>query len=293
MESNVTRKAILLLFLLATAPLALAQGTYTQIDYPGASDTKCLGINNAGDVVGIGWFEVDETGGGFLLIGDTFTTINYENGEVAILTGINDLGKIVGYSGIDTGVDAFAYDLETQKFEKLKYPDSRTFPTSINDAGVVIGTYIEHQQILGSFSFLYSVYSMIAPPGSSTVNAYAVSDTGKIVGVALDASTNDWFSFAYNRGKYEKLKLPNLLGGLVVGISPSGDALVGNYIDSSNKNVGFVYQNGNVTTVYFPGSNSTAPTGINDAGEVVGWFYDIDDNTHGFTWTPPAVAEQR
>ena len=40
-----------LLALIATVPL-MAQGTYTQIDYPGARETFIYGINNAGDIAG-------------------------------------------------------------------------------------------------------------------------------------------------------------------------------------------------------------------------------------------------
>ena len=42
----------LTVLLMASAPLALAQGTYTQIDPVGSTATFCFGINATGDIAG-------------------------------------------------------------------------------------------------------------------------------------------------------------------------------------------------------------------------------------------------
>jgi len=71
------RKAVCILaaFVIAFVPLALGQGTYTQIDVPGATTTVIQGINAAGDVVG----SYNDSNGshGFLLSSGVFTTIDY------------------------------------------------------------------------------------------------------------------------------------------------------------------------------------------------------------------------
>src|SRR5271155_3497411 len=71
------RKAVLSLavLLLTTAPLALAQGTYTQIDVPGSLETLGYGIDNAGDIVG-GYLDSNDSYHGFLLSGGIFTTLD-------------------------------------------------------------------------------------------------------------------------------------------------------------------------------------------------------------------------
>jgi hypothetical protein len=83
------------LLLLACVPLALGQGgTYTQIDFPGASATYCEGIDKAGDIVG-GYY----VGGvlhGFLLSPRVYTTIDYPGAGTTVALGINDVGQIVG-----------------------------------------------------------------------------------------------------------------------------------------------------------------------------------------------------
>jgi hypothetical protein len=69
-------KAVLSLaaLLFATAPLALAQGTYTQIDVPGSILTFVSGIDTAGDIVG-SYADPTSRRHGFLLSGGVYTTI--------------------------------------------------------------------------------------------------------------------------------------------------------------------------------------------------------------------------
>jgi probable HAF family extracellular repeat protein len=117
-----------------------------------------------------------------------------------------------------------------------------------------------------------------------------VSTSGKLVGNALSRHTGSYFNFSFAQGKYQKLVIPNASGAAVMGISPAGNALVGAYALSSEITAGFVYQNKALQTLQFPGSNITVANGINNAGEVVGYFYDSNGNTHGFSWTPPAGA---
>jgi probable HAF family extracellular repeat protein len=279
------RKAVcfLAVLLFASVPLALAQGTYTQIDYPGAVSTFCSGINTAGDIV-CSYLDGVSAGHGFLLSGGTYTTID-RDGQNTSLAGINDMGQVVGSS--DTG---FVYNLQTQKFREVEYPGTKmgTYPTSINNAGTIAG-YFLHRDNRG-FDLIGSTYSEIAPPGATISYVNGVSGSGKLVGFELRPN---YFNFAYVQGKYHKLNIPSAPEALVYGINPAGNALVGTYIPSPGLGVGFVYQDKNLQTLQFPGSDNTFPTGINDAGEVVGYFYDSNGITHGFTWTPPADAAKR
>jgi len=284
------RKAILSLavLLLASAPLALAQGTYTQIDYPGGSMTRALGIDNAGDIVG---FYFAGTYHGFLLSGGTYTTIDYR-GESTYLNGINDVGQIVGY-GYSL---AFVYNLQTQIFTEVAYPGTHngTDPTSINHAGTIAGSYAYHAGgAYFGFQLAGSTYSKIVPPGSTNAIVSGISGSGKFVGSALNMSTGSYFNFSYAQGKYQNLRIPNTHFAAVNGISPSGSALVGQYMLSLGVAVGFVYENKTLQTLQFPGAIDTYAYGVNDAGEVVGWFIDSSYNTHGFTWTPPADAGKK
>lgn len=277
-----------IVFLLALAPLAFAQGTYTQIDVPGFFFTYCWGINQAGDIVGQ-YEDANEHLHGFLLSDGTYTTIDY--GET-VLYGVNDRNQIVGTSGEGLGAQGFLYDLQTNRFTKIVYPETyETQPRAINNAGAIVGYFVYHGHFHG-FEFVDSTYGEISPPGSLISYAYGISGSGEIVGVGSNRQGYGDFNFTDVQAKYGVLNVPNASGASVMGINHSGTALVGFYKPTLLTSAGFVYQSGTVTTLEFPGSNETFATGINDLGEVVGYFFDANNDVHGFTWTPSAPAEK-
>lgn len=275
----------LTIFLIAV-PLALTQGTYTQIDVPGATRTFAIGINNVSDISG--WYvNFDGTYHGFLLSGGTYTTIDYPGSSATELYGMNDLGQFVGYTG--TATVGFEYDSKTQEFTNIAYPGaSSTLPGVINNAGAVGGYFFDGTGNLFGFELAGSTYRRIAPGMALGCEVTGITGSGNVAGVC-DPHEN----FLLAQGKYQQLRIPGLPGTTVTGISPSGAALVGWYQPSSAIYDGFVYQNNTVQTLQFAGSNETFPTGVNNSGEVVGLFYDSSGFSHGFTWTPPAPVEKK
>jgi probable HAF family extracellular repeat protein len=275
------RKAVLsLAVLLAAAPLALAQGTYTQFDVPGALSTNCTGINTAGDIVGeyyiSGWV-------GFLLQGGTYTTLIWNNDETAA-TGLNDRGRVVGV-GAGVMIEGWLYDVATQTFTDIIYPGATyTYPSSINDAGTIAGLF--EGSVNGGFELAGSTFTEIMFPGLEYTAAYAIDGSAEVFGVA--GNNRHSTTFVYRRGQYREISIPSLSTPVVQGTNRTGTALVGYYTSSSGQNAGFLYQNKTVTTLQFPGAIFTIASGINDAGEVVGTFEDTSLIEHGFTWTPPA-----
>jgi hypothetical protein len=83
--------SLLAVLLVASAPLALAQGTYMQIDYPGATATQLWGIDRAGDLSGFYTYGPNSASG-FLLSGGVYTSVNYPGAEKTYVLGINDDG---------------------------------------------------------------------------------------------------------------------------------------------------------------------------------------------------------
>ncbi len=277
----------LTVLLLATAPLALAQGTYKQIDVPGSSSTACYGIDSAGNIAGS--YSVGITAGyGFYLSGGSFTTIS-DQGQNTLLGQLNDVGQIVGHSAV-----GFVYDLQTQIFTDVHDRNGlSTMPTSINNAGTIVGYYYNPKQgDYRGFELVGSAYSDIDPPGSATVMPYGIGESGTIFGFA-GTSQGASYEFSYNQGTYQKIHIPSAPNALAFGVNPAGSAIVGVYVPSSGILAGFVYQNRTLTTLEFPGSSTTIATAINKLGEVVGYFFDANNVSHGFTWTPPAAASEK
>jgi probable HAF family extracellular repeat protein len=285
------RKSVLSLavLLITSASLALAQGTYTQIDPPGASRTQCIGVNAAGEVSGF-YQDAGGTYHGFLLSGGTYTIIDY-NGEGAFVYGINDVGQVVGLSSSG----GFLYDIATQTFiETINYPGaSVTYPYAINNAGTIVGYFQQVEQIEG-FKLVGSTYTEIAP-GRGLADTYVngITVSGELA--LFSSSVNSEGNFLFANGKYTKIAFDGMLPNAEVnGISRNGKALAGEYEPNGGGAVaGFLYQNKRSQELQFPGATNTFPSGVNDVGEVVGFFEDSSDNIHGFTWTPPADEEKK
>ena len=53
---------------------------------------------------------------------------------------------------------------------------------------------------------------------------------------------------------------------------PGGD-IVGNYLDSQNKQHGFLLSNGKLTTIDMPGATATVALGIDGGGDIVGSYF--------------------
>jgi uncharacterized membrane protein len=279
----------LLLATLLTSALSFAQGTYTQIDYPGSIETDLTGINNTGSVTGI---YQDTTGEwhGFLLSDGNYTAINYPgaNGSTYVY-GINDKNQIVGQTA-STGV-GFEYDVASQVFTQINC-GLDTVPISINNSGVIVGIVIPGY-IVG-FELSGSTCTTIEPPRGENQETYveSISRSGEVDGYIRTTQGHLIGNFLYRDGKYLRVVIPGEPTATVGGLSPDGSAVVGSYAPSTGVTMGFIYQNGTVSTLQFPGAAYTNAGTINGAGEVVGTFSETGAVTHGFTWTPDAPAQK-
>jgi hypothetical protein len=95
---------VVLLLLLAVRLVAVAaQGTFTTIDVPGSIDTRVIGINPQGDMVGQ-YTDAVRVNHGFLLSDGEFTTIDFPDATATGATEITPGGDIVGGYLSDDGV---------------------------------------------------------------------------------------------------------------------------------------------------------------------------------------------
>src|ERR1700736_868778 len=77
-------------------------GTYTTIDYPGATLTLAWSINKTGDIAGS--YTLAGVTHAFRLTGGQFTTIDYPGATSTDARGINDRGDISGITRDAAGV---------------------------------------------------------------------------------------------------------------------------------------------------------------------------------------------
>jgi probable HAF family extracellular repeat protein len=144
-------------------------------------------------------------------------------------------------------------------------------------------------------------YTTINVPGSSRTIAYGINDLGQIVGLYSDASgqyhgflatpipepstllllaigTLGAMGWAWRKKRRAKWrKRPQSIAGLC-GLVVLGLLVVG--AGGAKGQPSYVY-----TTLDVPGSLDTFANGINDAGQVVGWWADHNGRDHGFLYS--------
>jgi probable HAF family extracellular repeat protein len=258
--------------MLACSYPAFSQGTYTQIDYPGATTTSCYGIDSSGDVTG---FYIDSAGSyhGFLLSRNTYTTIDYPGAQATTLFRINDVGQIVGVADYVS----FVYDENNRSFTEIAYPGAvNTVATSINNAGTVAGYLTWNDVFSQGFEFSGSSYQLLTPRKSENIYIWGVTGSGELVG-----NTGN-LDFSFDHGGYRQITIPG--NPVLYGVNEAGSAFVGD---------GFFYRNNTLQTLRFPGGGLTLAYAVNNAGRVVGLFLDSNYKQHCFSWTARAGAPTR
>ncbi len=172
----------------------------------------------------------------------TYQTINYPDDTFTQLLGVNNNNFIAGYHG--TTNKGFTYDYATATFTNENFPNSQqTQVIGINnDPFKTVGFYIEHGKTIGFTDY----------QGTFTSVAYPKKPFNQLLG------QNDYGQAA---GYYSS--------------NASG----------SDPDVPYVYdEDGGVFEVYtIPGATGGAQaTGINNAGNVCGFFIDSSNVSHGW-----------
>jgi probable HAF family extracellular repeat protein len=140
------------------------------------------------------------------------------------------------------------------------------------------------------FAFLNGAFAEIIPPGTNAKYgslATAVSPNGLIAGMYM---TDDYqyTSFVTYGSTYNVVSLNTEVGVFQpTGVTDSG-VIVG--IDCAltlwgNECFSLLVTDGVAVDVSFPGSVETNAYGINNKGDVVGWYFDGDYVQHGFIFS--------
>src|SRR5262249_17750263 len=115
-------------------------------------------------------------------------------------------------------------------------------------------------------------YTTIDPPNSLFTVAYGINASGQVVGLYFDANFFNFHSFLLSSGQYTILPAdPNAYPATTVayGINNPGQILATNCTPHTS---GFLLSGGQYTTFDPPNSTFTQPTGINDRGQIVGFY---------------------
>jgi hypothetical protein len=273
--------------------------------------TEALGINNNNEIVGdyssgssIGPINVY----GFLYNGSSYVTLVPPGATETEAFGVNDLGDVVGdyevigaqSAFIDGGI--FLYNGSTYStFHVPGVPiaPGYTHAVGINDSGIIVGTYIDSNNITQGFIKNGSQYTTLSDPlGVGGTHITGISNSGQIVGYYVNsAGSNNGFIFA--DGKFTTIDFPGANGTELTGINSAGQAvgtMVVPWLLQNGSSPNFIYENGSFTIINplpagsgsQPGSlTRTVVSGINDAGTIVGSFSLGGDSYEGFSGPLP------
>jgi probable HAF family extracellular repeat protein len=195
-------------------------------------------------------------------------------GDFSEARGVNATGTIVGSSHSDggsiLGVHAFRYTDASGMVDLTPAIDD-AHAEGINDAGQIVGWRNERAFRLTGGTFT----DLGVAAGFSGSFGYAINGTGQVAGHVISGTGNSEQIFRYTNGAM------TILGGLgeynrAFGINAAGD-VVGQGLPVLGLKQGFLYTNANgmqgLNQLIDPAAGwyILGATGINDAGQIVGW----------------------
>jgi probable HAF family extracellular repeat protein len=259
---------------------------------PTGSSSKAFGLNNNGQVVGYA-FNGSSAGGrtnhAFLWEDGVMTDL-IPTPQWSSANAINDAGQVAGTYNLNRPFiweDGVLTDLGG-------FGGSASFgyAEDINNAAQVVGSSFVNNgsEGISQHAFLWEdgvITDLGALPGLPDSRAHAINELGQVVGFSssFDPETTDevFESFLYSDGVMIDLGVP-------------GSANIAHDINDSGQIVGwasgraYIYNDGVVTdlnTLIPAGTGLTlyAATGINNAGQIVGYAFS-GGSTHAFLLTP-------
>jgi hypothetical protein len=271
------------------------------------------GISNSGRVVG---FDIDTDGNlhNFTvnpLLSPKVNELNINGSTNAMALGINFEGVVVGNDG--NGNAFFLSNGNVHTFIPLGGSAATAF--GINDFNTIVGQFTDGDVTPG---FIlpnpHTAIRIDAPSGPDVVNAQGINNFGLVVGFYVGTDGNDHGFIARERdARFGELTgtpvadptIPPVAGepgatfvfSQILGINDEGIA-VGYYGDSTLSQHGFLYNThtGQYTFLddpseAFNGSvEVTQITGINDFGEITGFYSDANGVFHSFVATPKFLS---
>jgi uncharacterized membrane protein len=247
---------------------------FQTINFPGAASTQAYGLNNCGDVVGF-YVDVHGTQHGFAYSKkDGYRTIDIPGAAEVYLFGINDAQTIVGGWRDNSGI-LRGFVLINNKTTPVNFPGAvDTLPLGINAQGDIVGGYdLGDQSTTIGFLFRKGRYSALQNPiaAPSQTQPNGINNRGQIVGDYGDAS-GVFHAFLLEEGRYSTIDFPEAQQDSVANGINSAGQVAARYFDGPGNNQGYVFFRGDYAPLIFPGAAATSAQGINDKGQIVGFY---------------------
>ncbi len=258
---------------------------------PSAPFTQLLGINN--HMVIAGYFDFAQNQGFTLTLPASFTAENFPNSMMTQVIGINNSQTTSGFYVDQAGTNHGFYHTNSGTFTTVDFPGTAFNQLlSQNDLHQAAGYYsMSPNNSTPDFPYIYDevggIFEVITIPGAvGGAQATGINNSGEVCGFFIDSNqvNHGWL---LNAGVFLQLDFPNSTFTQALGLNNMGQ-VVGVYTDGGGQNHGFVYtvSTGQFTSIDDPhGVGTTVVNGINDSGDLVGFYGTAPVNT-GFVATP-------
>jgi probable HAF family extracellular repeat protein len=229
--------------------------TYTYVTIDGSPNisnntyrTTLTGINNLGQIIG----SSSGTPNGFMYSNGQISALNLDSGagnNIWIIGGNNDAGQIVDSSVSNAYGYYYGYLVTNGKNTPIGDPNGYyyTVPKDINNVGQIVGYYIVYDQYSYAFIDTNGTFTTITPqytiPGLIDIYANGINDSGEVVG-------------AY-----------------VIQSGPT---------EASQTVHAFVANSNSFVTIGDDLGTGAAALGVNNAGQIVGYYADSAGINHAF-----------
>jgi len=291
-------------------PAAASQQAYTFHTHNNRRDltfNQLLGINNSGLIAGyFGSGAQGHPNKGYLL-SPPYGPFNYVNenfpGSVQTqVTGLNNRGVTVGFwssmNNQNMVNDNFGFYTFGGRFHRVTFPSKTNDATppvaqllGVNDQDIAVGFDTDANG--NSHGYIYRIFggsfTEIKIQGSSSVTAAAINDRDDIAGFET-GSNGVTDGYLLKAGHLTTLAYPGATMTQALGVNDN-DEVVGVYTVGSGSSAqmhGFTWtSHKGFQTVDDPhGKGTTTINGVNDAGDLVGFYVDSKGNTDGMLATP-------
>ena len=269
----------------ASGTSALAKpSAFKPLDYKRADSTILQAINKSGTIVGND-ITADGKENCFIVTGQTKSAFGNTAKKSTVCGGINTAGDIVGYypsAKQSLGGTAFYYSAKSNSFTDITPPNSSggAIAYGINDAGTIIGTYVDSAGAQHGFILSNGTYTSFDAPNQAITLGVSINNSGQYTVQSADANGNV-HSFINTKGTYTELLFPNATSTRAHQLNDAGIVALG-WLDSSGNENGGLYENRSGTYILEndPQGALTGVEGINDADTLVGIFATPTDTVY-------------
>jgi hypothetical protein len=274
---------------------------------------QLLGINDEGVISGyFGSGAAGQPNKGYLLLPPyrqySYLNENFPGSAQTQVTGLNNQGVTVGFwsnTNMGVGMDAnFGWVNVDGHFRTTDFPTSDPATPAVdqnlgvNDNDIAVGFYTDGQNVNHGYEYdiRTGTYTTVTDPGdpATSLTAAAINDRDDVAGVYTNPANGNTDGFLLTRGgQFIDLAAPGASSTMALGVN-NFDEVVGVFVPSSDANAleGFTWtpQHG-FSVVNDPkgvndGNLTTTINGVNDFGQLVGFYVDANGNTDGFLATP-------